>query len=66
LVSDPALKVAEAYGVRQAGMDVALPATILVDAKGEVSFVHIAKNPVDRLRADGLSAALRAFMSKGK
>lgn len=60
MLSDTDLKVAESYGVRQKGMGVALPATFVVSADRKIEFVHVAENPVDRLRIDGLLAALKS------
>ena len=58
MISDPEVKVAELYGVRQKDRDVALPATFIVGADRVISFVHVAKNPVDRLSTSDLLAAL--------
>ena len=60
IVTDTALAVAERYGVRQKDMDLALPATFVVGTDGRVRFVHVAKNPVDRLRTPDLLKALDA------
>jgi peroxiredoxin len=54
LVSDPKLEVAERYGVRQKGLDLALPATFVVGADGTIRFVHVAPNPVDRMKTSDL------------
>ena len=59
LLSDPDLAIAESYGVRQKEQNAALPATFLVDANGQVEFVHVAPNPVERLSIEDLLAALR-------
>jgi peroxiredoxin len=59
ILSDPEVKIAETYGVRQKDRDVALPSTFIVGADRVISFVHVAKNPVDRLSTADLLAALR-------
>ena len=59
IISDADLAIAGSYGVRQKDMDVALPATFVVARDGHVRFVHVAANPVDRLAAPDLLAALR-------
>ncbi len=50
MLTDPDLETAASYGVRQKDKEVALPATFIVSADRTVEFVHVAKNPVDRLR----------------
>jgi alkyl hydroperoxide reductase subunit AhpC len=60
-VSDPDLAVAKSYGVRQKGIDAALPAVFVVAEDGTIRFVHVAENPVDRLS----TAALLEVLHKG-
>ena len=59
-MSDPDLKIAQAYGVRQKGPDIALPSTFVVGADGVIRFTKVAKHPVDRAGFDAILAALRA------
>jgi peroxiredoxin len=59
MLSDPDLDVAAAYGVREKGKNAALPATFVVGTDGKIRFVHVAKNPIDRLSVAALLAALR-------
>lgn len=64
LVSDPDLKIAEAFGVRQKGPDIALPSTFVVGADGVVRFVKVAKHPVDRAPVESILTALRQDASR--
>lgn len=57
--SDPDLKIAASYGVRQKGFDAALPSTFVVDARGVVRWVRVGKTPVDRPTMEEIVAALR-------
>jgi peroxiredoxin len=59
LVSDPALDVARAYGVRQADRDVALPATFVAAHDGRILFAHVGAHPLDRPPVGDVVAALR-------
>jgi peroxiredoxin len=61
LRSDPDLAVAEAYGVRQQGSDLELPSTFVLGPDRRVLFVHVAKNPVDRLGTARLLEVLAAL-----
>lgn len=61
LRSDPTLEVAEAYGVRQQGSDLALPATYVLGPDRKVLFAHVARNPVDRLATARLLEVLGAL-----
>ncbi len=58
LVADPSLRIAEAYGVRQAGKDIALPATFVLDADHRVVFRRVGGNLVDRPSVEEIAAAV--------
>ena len=58
IVTERAMEVAKAYGVRQRGLDLALPATFVVDEGGTVRFVRVGANPLDRPTAADLVAVL--------
>lgn len=58
MVADPDLSIAAAYGVRQEGRELALPATFVVGANGRVAWVKVARHPVDRPAIDDLLALL--------
>jgi thioredoxin-dependent peroxiredoxin len=60
VLSDPDLRIAASYGVRQKGLDIALPSTFVVDAGGIVRWVRVGKNPLDRPSTEEIVAALRA------
>jgi len=59
LVSDASLAIAEAYGVREKGEDLSLPATLVVGPKRVVRFARVGKNPIDRPAVDEILAVLR-------
>jgi peroxiredoxin len=59
LLSDADLKIATAYGVRQADLDAALPALFVVGADGKVRWERIGDNPADRPTPAELLQALR-------
>ena len=48
LLSDPELRVISAYGLAMTGQDIAVPATLIVDPKGEIIFRHVGETMVDR------------------
>ncbi len=48
VLSDPALKTIRAYGVEDVGKDIALPATVIVNADGTVRWVYVGDRPADR------------------
>lgn len=48
LLSDPNLVAISAYGVAMEGEDIAVPATFLIDGKGDIQWRHIGENMTDR------------------
>lgn len=59
MISDVKLAIAEAYGVRQSDGGIALPSTFIAAPDRKIVFVHVAKNPVDRLATSELLKALK-------
>ncbi len=52
LLSDPDRAVADLYGARVEGEQVPRPSVFVLDRKGIIRFLHVGKNPNDRLPND--------------
>lgn len=48
ILSDADLSAIRAYGVEHVGKDIALPATVVVNADGTVRWVYVGDRPADR------------------
>jgi peroxiredoxin len=59
VLSDPGGAVARAYGVYDARHEIALPATIIVRAPGEVTWKHVGETVTDRPLEDDILDAVR-------
>lgn len=59
LLSDADLKVIEAYGLRMARRDIAVPAVYVVGPDGVVAFSYVGENVKDRPSADRIVAEVK-------
>lgn len=48
ILSDPRLEATRAFGVEDVGKDIALPATVVVGADGNVLWIYVGDRPADR------------------
>lgn len=48
ILSDADLSTIRAYGVEHVGKDIALPATVVVNADGTVRWIYVGDRPADR------------------
>ncbi len=59
LACDPTRKATKAFGVYDYDHDIALPATLILDKKGEIAWKYIGDSVFDRPEEDALVAALK-------
>lgn len=59
IISDPELKLAAAYGVRQGDKDVPLPATYVLGKDGVITFAEVGISPKGRPSNESLLGALK-------
>lgn len=59
IISDPELKYATAYGVRQGDKDIPLPATYVIGKDGVITFAEVGTSPKGRPANDRILAALQ-------
>lgn len=48
ILSDADLSATKAYGIEDAGKDIALPATFVIDRSGKLRWLYVGDNPRDR------------------
>jgi peroxiredoxin len=56
LLSDPALKVALAYGVAMEGRDIAIPSIFIVTSDRRIRYKYVGESPADRPSTNKLLA----------
>jgi peroxiredoxin len=49
LLSDPGRAVADQYGARVNGEEIPRPSVFVLDRKGVIRFLHVGRNPNDRI-----------------
>lgn len=63
LLHDEAARVADAYGVRMAVEEIAIPSVFVIDREGGIAWRHIGEYVPDRPTPDAVLAALDALAS---
>ncbi len=58
LLSDPELRVTDAYGVRESGKNHPGPATLVLDETHQVRFQHVGRNAPDRPTTQAVLGAI--------
>ncbi len=61
LLADPTLETIEAYGVRQAGNDIAVPAVFIIDGEGLVRWRYVGETMMDLPDAKTVLTKARAI-----
>lgn len=65
LLSDPKGEVARAYGLWNEKENVAVPAVVIINRAGEVTYLHAGSDPADRPTDGEVFAALKALKEPG-
>ncbi|HEV2744406.1 MAG TPA: peroxiredoxin family protein [Rubrobacter sp.] len=65
LLSDPKGEVARAYGLWNERENVAVPAVVIIDRAGEVTYLHAGSDPADRPTDGEVFAVLKALKEPG-
>jgi peroxiredoxin len=65
LLSDPKGEVARAYGLWNERENVAVPAVVIINRAGEITYLHAGSDPADRPTDGEVFAALKALKEPG-